>query len=128
MGAIHVLTERKRRRRQVCFSRLVDQNLPTKYQNRYKNSVPLLNRTPDGFTTTSAGQAILRQCEAMESAALALERVAAERDAWFGSGDHDRGACLSGDCTCHRGATSGLAGYDLIRFTGARPPPQVRFS
>jgi len=80
MGAIHVLTERKRRRRQVCFSRLVDQNLPTKYQNRYKNSVPLLNRTPDGFTTTSAGQAILRQCEAMESAALALERVAAGRD------------------------------------------------
>jgi len=42
--------------------------------------VTLLNRTPDGFAITSAGQAILRQCEAMESAALALERVAAGRD------------------------------------------------
>jgi DNA-binding transcriptional LysR family regulator len=43
--------------------------------------VTLLNRTPDGFATTSAGQAILRQCAAMESAALDLERVAAGRDA-----------------------------------------------
>lgn len=42
--------------------------------------VALLNRTPDGFTTTSAGEAILRQCVAMESAALDLERVAAGRD------------------------------------------------
>ena len=32
--------------------------------------VTLLNRTPDGFATTSAGQAILRECVAMESAAL----------------------------------------------------------
>jgi DNA-binding transcriptional LysR family regulator len=40
----------------------------------------LLNRTPDGFATTSAGEAILRQCGAMESAALDLERIAAGRD------------------------------------------------
>jgi len=42
--------------------------------------VTLLNRTPDGFATTSAGEAILRQCTAMESAALNLERIAAGRD------------------------------------------------
>jgi DNA-binding transcriptional LysR family regulator len=42
--------------------------------------VTLLNRTPDGFTTTPAGEAILRQCMAMESAALDVERIAAGRD------------------------------------------------
>lgn len=42
--------------------------------------VKLLNRTPDGFAATSAGQAILKQCTAMESAALDLERIAAGRD------------------------------------------------
>src|SRR5262250_1496805 len=42
--------------------------------------VTLLNRTPDGFTATSAGDAILRQCMAMENAALDLERIAAGRD------------------------------------------------
>ena len=42
--------------------------------------VKLLNRTPDGFSTTSAGQAILRQCTEMESAAQNLERIAAGRD------------------------------------------------
>src|SRR5580693_3549931 len=42
--------------------------------------VPLLNRTPEGFAATSAGEAILRQCTAMESAALDLERIAAGRD------------------------------------------------
>src|SRR5262252_10587751 len=42
--------------------------------------VTLLNRTPDGFATTSAGEAILRQCMAMENAALDLERTAAGRD------------------------------------------------
>ena len=42
--------------------------------------VTLLARTPDGFATTSAGEAILRQCMAMENAALDLERVAAGRD------------------------------------------------
>jgi DNA-binding transcriptional LysR family regulator len=42
--------------------------------------VTLLNRTPDGFTVTSAGDAILRQCMAMENAALDLERIAAGRD------------------------------------------------
>lgn len=42
--------------------------------------VTLLNRTPDGFTATAAGEAILRQCMAMESAALDLERAAAGRD------------------------------------------------
>jgi DNA-binding transcriptional LysR family regulator len=42
--------------------------------------VTLLSRTPNGFATTSTGQAILRQCAAMENAALDLERVAAGRD------------------------------------------------
>src|SRR6516162_8530099 len=42
--------------------------------------VTLLTRTPDGFTVTSAGDAILRQCMAMENAALGLERIAAGRD------------------------------------------------
>jgi DNA-binding transcriptional LysR family regulator len=42
--------------------------------------VTLLNRTPDGFATTSAGQAILRECAAMESAAMDLERVVAGHD------------------------------------------------
>jgi len=42
--------------------------------------VTLLNRTPDGFATTSAGEAILRQCAAMESAAMDLERIVAGRD------------------------------------------------
>jgi DNA-binding transcriptional LysR family regulator len=43
--------------------------------------VRLVNRTPDGFITTSAGEAILRQCAAMESAAMDLERIVAGRDA-----------------------------------------------
>jgi DNA-binding transcriptional LysR family regulator len=43
-------------------------------------AVKLLNRTPDGFAVTSAGQAILRQSAAMEAAALDLERAAAGRD------------------------------------------------
>lgn len=42
--------------------------------------VTLLNRTPDGFVTTSAGETILRQCTLMETAALDLERSAAGRD------------------------------------------------
>lgn len=42
--------------------------------------VTLLNRTPDGFSITSAGEAILRHCTAMETAALDLERIAAGRD------------------------------------------------
>jgi DNA-binding transcriptional LysR family regulator len=42
--------------------------------------VTLLNRTPDGFATTSAGEAVLHQCMAMENAALELERLAAGRD------------------------------------------------
>jgi DNA-binding transcriptional LysR family regulator len=42
--------------------------------------VTLLNRTPDGFATTSAGEAILRQCMTMENAALDLERISAGRD------------------------------------------------
>ncbi len=40
----------------------------------------LLSRTPDGFVTTSAGHAILSQCEAMEVAALNLERLVAGQD------------------------------------------------
>jgi DNA-binding transcriptional LysR family regulator len=42
--------------------------------------VTLLNRTPDGFATTSTGHAILQQCTAMESAALDIERAAAGQD------------------------------------------------
>jgi len=42
--------------------------------------VTLMNRTPDGFATTSAGEAILRQCAAMEGAAMDLERIVAGRD------------------------------------------------
>jgi len=42
--------------------------------------VSLLNRTPDGFAATAAGEAILRQCMAMENATLDLERIAAGRD------------------------------------------------
>src|SRR5262245_58389397 len=40
----------------------------------------LLSRTPDGFSITSAGQAILQQCAAMESAALDIVRIDAGRD------------------------------------------------
>ena len=43
-------------------------------------SAKLLNRTPDGLTTTSAGQVILRECEAMEAAALSLERLVSGQD------------------------------------------------
>ena len=42
--------------------------------------VTLLNQTPDGFATSPAGDAILRQCMAMESAALDVERIVAGRD------------------------------------------------
>ncbi|HEY2049816.1 MAG TPA: LysR family transcriptional regulator [Caulobacteraceae bacterium] len=42
--------------------------------------VTLLNRTPDGFVTTTAGDAILRQCMTMETAAIDLERIAAGSD------------------------------------------------
>ena len=42
--------------------------------------VTLLQRTPDGFDVTPAGEAVLRRCIAMESAALDLERAAAGRD------------------------------------------------
>src|SRR6516165_3771469 len=43
--------------------------------------VTLLHRTPDGFAVTAAGDAVLRQCTAMENAALDLEPVAARREA-----------------------------------------------
>jgi DNA-binding transcriptional LysR family regulator len=43
-------------------------------------AVKLFNRTPDGFSLTPAGQAILGQCAAMEGAALDVERIAAGRD------------------------------------------------
>ena len=57
--------------------------------------VTLLSRTPDGFSTTPAGQAILQQCAAMETAALDLERIAAGRELTrqrHGSDHRDRGA------------------------------------
>ncbi len=40
----------------------------------------LFNRTPEGFAITSAGQAMLKQAEAMEAAALAVERLASGHD------------------------------------------------
>ena len=40
----------------------------------------LLNRTPEGFTLTAAGQSIMRQCETMEAAATSLDRIAAGHD------------------------------------------------
>ena len=40
----------------------------------------LFNRTPEGFALTSAGQAMLKQAEAMEAAALAVERLASGHD------------------------------------------------
>ena len=40
----------------------------------------LLSRTPDGFETTSAGQAIIKQCQSMEIAALGVERLIAGHD------------------------------------------------
>src|SRR5215471_10452156 len=38
--------------------------------------VTLLSRTPNGYATTSAGQAILQHCAAMETAALAYQLIA----------------------------------------------------
>ena len=40
----------------------------------------LLSRTPDGLETTPAGQAIIKQCESMEVAALCVERLIAGQD------------------------------------------------
>ena len=40
----------------------------------------LLSRTSDGFETTPAGQAIIKQCESMEVAALGVERLIAGQD------------------------------------------------
>ena len=42
--------------------------------------VTLLQRTPGGLDITSAGEAVLQRCIAMENAALDLERAAAGRD------------------------------------------------
>src|SRR5579871_2852210 len=44
----------------------------------------LLTRTPEGLTATSAGQAILRQCETMETSAADIERLVAGHDSQFG--------------------------------------------
>jgi len=40
---------------------------------------------PKGLATTSTGQAILAQCEAMEASAFDIERMVAGHDAQFGS-------------------------------------------
>src|SRR5580700_673778 len=40
----------------------------------------LFDRTPDGLTLTAAGQAILSQCEAMESSAASVDRLVAGHD------------------------------------------------
>ena len=44
----------------------------------------LLTRTPEGLAATAAGQAILRQCEAMESSAFDIERLVAGHDSQYG--------------------------------------------
>jgi DNA-binding transcriptional LysR family regulator len=44
----------------------------------------LLTRTPEGWSVTSAGQAIGKQCEAMEAAAFDLERLVAGHDSQYG--------------------------------------------
>jgi DNA-binding transcriptional LysR family regulator len=41
----------------------------------------LFDRSPDGFTLTAAGQAILNQCEGMESSAASVDRLVAGHDA-----------------------------------------------
>jgi DNA-binding transcriptional LysR family regulator len=41
----------------------------------------LFDRTPEGLAITAAGQAIMRHCEAMESAAASVERLVAGHDA-----------------------------------------------
>ena len=46
-----------------------------------KLGAKLVNRTPEGFSITSAGQQIFADCESMEGAALAVERRAAGQDA-----------------------------------------------
>src|SRR5262249_41266774 len=71
--------------------------------------VTLLNRTPDGFATTSAGEAILRQCVTMENAALDLERVAAGRD-----------SVVTGSV---RATTTEALAYQLVAPPIAPPPP-----
>jgi DNA-binding transcriptional LysR family regulator len=43
----------------------------------------LLTRTPDGLSATSAGQAIVRQCEAMETSAFDIERLVAGHDSQY---------------------------------------------
>src|SRR5260370_10570632 len=40
----------------------------------------LFDRAPEGFAITAAGQAILSQCEAMESAASSVDRLVAGHD------------------------------------------------
>jgi DNA-binding transcriptional LysR family regulator len=62
--------------------------------------VTLLNRNPEGFVVTPAGEAILRQCAAMESAASDLERIVAGQD-----------ALLKGSV---RVATTEALGYQLV--------------
>jgi DNA-binding transcriptional LysR family regulator len=77
--------------------------------------VTLLNRNPDGFVTTAAGEAILRQCAAMESAAADLERIAAGRD-----------ALLKGSV---RVTTTEALGYRLVAPAIAalrKPHPELR--
>jgi len=49
-------------------------------QLEHQLGAKLLTRTPDGLMPTPAGQAIVRQCEAMEAAALNLERAVAGND------------------------------------------------
>jgi DNA-binding transcriptional LysR family regulator len=44
----------------------------------------LLTRTTEGLAATAAGQAILRQCEAMETSAFDIERLVAGHDSQYG--------------------------------------------
>ena len=77
----------------------------------------LFDRTPDGFAITAAGQAILSQCETMESAATSVDRLVAGHD-----------ARLSG--LVRIATTEGLAHVIIVpalaTLTGAHPQLQVQ--
>src|SRR5262249_37412488 len=106
--------------------------------------VTLLNRTPDGLAMTSAGQAILQQCTAMESAALDIDLTVGVRSLDIARRGSDLAIrfvrSAAPELVCRKlGEVGfslyasqlylaklgipkrghGLGGYDLITFTGA---------
>lgn len=56
--------------------------------------VRLLERTPDGYASTSAGEEVMAKAELIESTVLALERNVGDRDRECGG--HVRVACVEG--------------------------------